>query len=286
MFPAILGLLGGSSAVTGAMSSVLSGGAKAVKNFVQGGGLVGAMSRLFGGADAQGGKPGTDAMALLNDIKNMLGQLTNSMNSQQSGGSHGGGSSHHAGQSHGTHGKDGAHGGGCNGDWRTRDKDGGDSCGGSSQKEPENSCGSDDVGGADWDGKDKSPSLDREQAAKRLLEQAKNTDDPEQKRELIKMALEMLGKGGGCGDGNSYDKDIVKQAEKMMDSIDSSNLNDCNASKAMDSVIDMLTKEGGVDGKPADNDHNGDGWADRRFHAQDSHGGGLWHVHDHHTMHR
>ena len=238
MFPAILGLLGGSSAITGAATSLLGGGAAGlVKDFVSGGGLFGVMSKLFGGPGGPGGKPAQDAMALMGDLGKMLGHCVDSMG-PQGGGCHGGDASHRAGHGNGSH-------GGCGG-----------ASGGESGHKPGGSCGSEGSGSAGWDGKDKSPSLDRERGAKRLLEQAKNTDDPEQKRELIKMALDMLGEGGGA-DGNSYDRDIVKQAEKMLESIDNSNLNDRNASKAMDSVIDMLTKEGGVDGKPAGNGHDG-----------------------------
>ncbi|MGI9498698.1 MAG: hypothetical protein ACR2P3_01555, partial [Geminicoccaceae bacterium] len=36
-------------------------------------------------------------------------------------------------------------------------------------------------------------------------------------------------------------------------------LNSCNESKSLDSVVDMLMEEGGVDGKPAASDTNGNG---------------------------
>jgi hypothetical protein len=141
----------------------------------------------------------------------------------------------------------------------------------------ESSCGcGDKADGAGWDGKDKSPSLDREQAAHRLLEQAKNTDDPEQKQELVKQALKMLGDKKGCDgplgklmdqlDGNSYDKDIAKQGEKMLDGIENGKLDGCEKGKALDQLIEMLTGEGGVDGKAAGNDRNGDGWAGGGMH--------------------
>lgn len=288
VFP-LLGLLGG-GAVTSALGGMFGGGGAAglMKGLLSGGGLGGMLSKLLGGGGPAGGQGGPEA--LLGDIKNMLTQLVEGMGPQNGSGCQG--SSH----SEGPHQSGGSHGGGSGGDWKPHDGgshgDGHGGCEGSSKpkpmpEKPEGGCGCDDAGGAEWDGEDKSPSMDREQAAKRFLEQAKQTDDPEQKRELIKMALDMLGGGehggGSCGqDGNSYDKDIVKQAEKMMDSIDDSNLNGCNAGKAMDSVIDMLMGEGGVDGKPAGNDHDGDGRGDRGPRR----GGGLYHLHDHQTMHR
>ena len=63
-------------------------------------------------------------------------------------------------------------------------------------------------------------------------------------------------------DGNSYDKDVVKQADKMLEQIDGGHLSDCNEGKSLDSVIDMLMEEGGVDGKPASGDTNGNGRRD------------------------
>jgi hypothetical protein len=147
-----------------------------------------------------------------------------------------------------------------------------DHCDGSRWRpEPKPDCGCDAADEAGWDGKDKSPSLDRERAAVRFLEQAKETDCPEEKRELIEMALDMLGKGSKKRkDGDSYDKDIVKQAHKMLDRIGDGHLNDCGESKALDSVIDMLMQDGGVDGKPAEGDLNGNGrrdkWEDRIAH--------------------
>ena len=48
----------------------------------------------------------------------------------------------------------------------------------------------------------------------------------------------------------------------MLEGIDDGDLNGCNESKALDSVIEMLMEEGGVDGKPAAGDTNGNGRRD------------------------
>ncbi|MGI9420104.1 MAG: hypothetical protein ACR2RA_19950 [Geminicoccaceae bacterium] len=269
----LFGGAGGGGFLGGIMGKLLSGG-----------GLGGLISNLFGGGQQSGASGAADQTnQLLGDIKNMLGQLLD-----QKGGGQGG-----CGGSSGSH---GVNDGGCG-----MPSDGGHGCGskpvddhgcsGASKPscgEPQHGCGDmgDDMGHCDskpshdcgeagdtgWDGEDKSPSLDRERGAARLLEQAKNTDDPEQKRELIDMALDMLGdgpKGDGLfgkimqqRDGNSYDKDMVDQAKNMLDQIDDGNLDCCNKSKALDSVIDMLMDEGGVDGKPAGNDGNGNGMRD------------------------
>ena len=104
---------------------------------------------------------------------------------------------------------------------------------------PETECGVEAHGcgtpeGPVWDGADKSPSLNRERGATRLLEQAKENDD-------------------SCScDSNSYDQDMVDQAEKMLEKIDESRLSDCGKNRAMGQVIDMLGEEGGVDGRPAE----------------------------------
>ncbi|MEM8948512.1 MAG: hypothetical protein AAGA21_02930 [Pseudomonadota bacterium] len=222
-------------------------------NFLSNGGLGGLLSSLFGGQQPGGaaaGRGNEETNQLLGDIKDMLSELLGK--------------------------EDGAGKGDCAGGSHGASKD---ACDKGSGIDDDHGCssschGSDDAG---WDGKDKSPSLDREQGAARLLEQAKHTDDPKEKRELIEMALEMLGDGPEKKkgllsdvindmrerqDGNSYDKDIVKQAEKMLEQIDDGCLSDCAESKALDSVIDMLMEEGGVDGKPASSDTNGNGRQD------------------------
>lgn len=273
------GLFGGAGG--GGLMGALMGKA------LSGGGLGGLLSNLFGGGQSSGAgggasRAGDQTNQLLGDIKGMLSQLLDQKGGGSTGGAGGSGSSH----------------GGGHGGW-DKPADGGHGCGGASEPScggtTEPSCGSDqhgcgdvdddqghcggnpvhDCGDADepeWDGKDKSPSLDRERGAARLLDQAKDTDDPEQKRELIDMALDMLGEGskkdGLFGkikeikDGNSYDKDVVDQAHKMLDQIDDGHLSGCNESKALDSVIDMLMGEGGVDGKPAAGDRNGNGRRD------------------------
>ncbi|MEZ5932778.1 MAG: hypothetical protein R3F54_12615 [Alphaproteobacteria bacterium] len=292
MFPLIGALMGGAgaagflggSAGGGLLGSLVSGLANTS--------LPGLLNNLFSGGQQAGGASAASANSqtnqLLGDIKNMLSQLLDQKGAE---GANGHGSAHGVGEG-GCHKPD--HGHECGGS-KPEPKHDHDDCGhsrkhGCHEPKEEPSCDHkkkhdcDDAGKADkggWDGKDKSPSLDREQGAARLLEQAKETDDPKEKRELIEMALEMLGDGpkkkGPFGkiadrmDGNSYDKDIVKQAEKMLDQIDKGCLSDCAESKALDSVIDMLTEEGGVDGKPAANDVNGDGrytkWDKRHAHA-------------------
>jgi hypothetical protein len=233
------GILGGAASsgfFNGLFSSLMNGSS---------GGLFGVLSNLFAGGQQSGGS-NEQTNQLLGDIKDMMSQLLEQKGMDGQGGCGGG---------HGA-------------------TESGHGCG----HKPEPECGPKphDCSGAEnaeWDGQDKSPSLDRERGAARLLEQAKNTDDPKEKRELIEMALEQLGDGpsdkGGFGkiraaiDGNSYDKDIVKQAEKMLNEIDDGCLSECGKSKAMDSVIDMLMEEGGVDGKPADDgchEHKS-GWA-------------------------
>jgi hypothetical protein len=255
MIPLIGAFMGGgaSGLLGGAASGGLFGGL--FGNLMNGasGGLFGMLNNLFGGGQQQSGA-NEQTNQLLGDIKDMLSQLVDQKGEGGCGGSHGAGES-----------------GGCH---KPTPGEGGHGCGG----KPEPECGAkphDCDGGAEeasWDGKDKSPSLDRERGAARLLEQAKNTDDPKDKRELIEMALETLGDApSGKGlfgkireqmDGNSYDKDIVKQAEKMLDDIDKSCLSDCAKGKAMDQIIDMLGEEGGVDGKPAGDDCSGKhGWA-------------------------
>jgi hypothetical protein len=49
----------------------------------------------------------------------------------------------------------------------------------------------------------------------------------------------------------------------MLDKIDDSCLSNCARSKAIDSVIDMLEEDGGVDSKPADDgcDDHDSGWS-------------------------
>ena len=155
-------------------------------------------------------------------------------------------------------------------------------CGAAEEEAEETACGAvkphdcGDGDEAEWDGTNKSPSLDRERAAVRFLEQAQNTDDLDQKRELVNMAMDMLGEPDSKkGDvititqlmkdraENSYDKDIVKQAERMLETIDDGKLDAENEAQMLDSVIDMLMKEGGVDGKPASGDTDGNGWDDR-----------------------
>lgn len=288
VFP-LLGLLGGSAAASMLGGTLSGGGAGLMKGLMSGSGLPGMLMKMFGGDASGKGAP----EALLRDVHQMLGQLIEGLDSKKGDGCQGGGASHggsrDGGRGEGAHNGGGSESGGSHGGGRAGDE------GAKPEKKSSEGCGCDDAGGSDgagetgWDGEDKSPSLDREKAALRLLEQAKEAKDPEQKKELIKMALEMLGEGkeggGSCGaDGNSYDKDIVDQARKMMDGIEDSDLNGCNAGKAMDSVIDMLMEEGGVDGKPAGNDRDGDGWGDRHEGSKPS--GGLWHLHDHNTMHR
>ena len=244
------GILGGAGG-GGLMGSLMGG-------MMQNGGLGGLfnnLSSLFGGGQQSGG-PGAaggdqQTNQLLGDVKDMLSQLLDEKGASGNGGDSGGASSGYS--AGGGHGADGP---GCG--------DSGPSCGGADE--------------AGWDGMDKSPSLDRERGAARLLDQAKNTDDPGEKRELIDMAMDMLGDGpkkndgwlgeaiGGLNekkDGNSYDNDIVKQADKMLEQIDDGDMSDCNECKALDSVIDLLMEEGGVDGKPASNDTNGNGWSAR-----------------------
>ncbi len=265
------GILGGAASggfFNGLFSSLMNGSS---------GGLFGMLSNLFGGGQQSGGAPGggnEQTNQLLGDIKEMMSQLLEQKGMGGQGGCGGGHGAPEAGH-------------GCGGIQKPVEPmpyEGQHGCGHKPEPEcgghkPEPECGSKphDCGGAEdaeWDGQDKSPSLDRERGAARLLEQAKNTDDPKEKRELIEMALEQLGDGpSGKGifgkikekmDGNSYDKDIVKQAEKMLNEIDDGCLSECGESKAMDSVIDMLMEEGGVDGKAASNDMNGDGYFNKR----------------------
>lgn len=266
------GILGGAAA-GGGFGGLLGG----LMNGASGG-LFGMLSNLFGGGNGQqSGGANEQTNQLLSDIKDMMSQL---LDQKGMDGGQGGG----CGGSHGA--PEAGHGcGGIQKPVEPMPEDGGHGCGNKPEPEcgghkPEPECGTKphDCGGAEdaeWDGTNKSPSLDREQGAARLLEQAKNTDDPKEKRELIEMALEQLGDGPKKGkglfgnirekmDGNSYDKDIVKQAEKMLDQIDNGCLSECGESKAMDSVIDMLMEEGGVDGKPAANDTNGDGYFNKR----------------------
>lgn len=242
------------------------------------------LDQMFNGSQQPGGDPET--LQLLTEIKDMLARLLEQKGDQ---GSQGAGANGAADcgcpetpepepkPAHDDHGHQSCAGG---------DKP---ECGGAQgheaeEEEPaeEQTCGSTkphDCGEGDevdWDGENKSPSLDRERAAARFLEQAQNTDDPEQKRELIDMAMDMLEQKKekkisaiGIGDwikkadGNSYDKDVVKQAEKMLDQIDDGKLDPENEAKMLDSVIDMLMTDGGVDGKPAASDTNGNGWNDR-----------------------
>lgn len=272
MFPVIGAMMGGAGGILGGAAG---GGflSNLLGNLGNNGGLFGMLSNLFSGGQQAGGQGGEQTNQLLGDIKDMLGQLLDQKGAGESGG---------AGGSHGAEGGHGCGGGekpghGCGPEKPSDGCDGHDKPDCDGPKEPH--CGGaeeHDCEGAgksekpEWDGKDKSPSLDRERGAARLLEQAKDTKDPEEKRELIEMALEMLGDGPKKGkgmfgkiadkmDGNSYDKDIVKQAEKMLDQIDKGCLSDCAEGKALDSVIDMLMEEGGVDGEPAANDLNGDG---------------------------
>ena len=58
-------------------------------------------------------------------------------------------------------------------------------------------------------------------------------------------------------DGHSCDDDIVKRTHKMLDQIDKRHSGGCDDGKSLDSVIDMLMEEGGVDGNPAAGDANG-----------------------------
>lgn len=255
MFPiigALLGGAGGAGALGGLMGGAAGGGAMAggslLSSLMGGGGLsslFSSLGSLFGGG--QQGQGADQTNQLLGDIKDMLSQLVDGMGQGQGQGGCCGGGQGVGGGHGGPGGPGGSHGGPDGPGWGPK---------------PEPECGCD---GPAWDGQDKSPSLDREQSAARLLEQAKDAKTPEEKRELIQMALDMLGEGKGKGDcpgkdGNSYDKDIADQAQKMLDKIDDSCLSDCAKSDAMDSVIDMLQNEGGVDGKPAGNDSNGDGW--------------------------
>ena len=305
----IFGGAGGGGLMGGLMSSLMKGG-----------GLGGLLSNLMGGGQSggagAGAAPGNDQTnQLLGDIKGMLNELLDKEGGSgagaagggdRAGGSHGvpEGGCHRApggDEGHGCsskppscgddHGCDGADEPDCGGaDHHGCDDADEPECGGADHHgcddadEPE--CGGaeehgcDGADGPEWDGADKSPSLDRERGASRLLEQARNTEDPGEKRELIDMAMDMLGDGpkeakGFAGerindmrqkqDGNSYDKDIVKQADKMLDQIDEGHLSDCNESKALDSVIDMLTEEGGVDGMPASNDVDGNGREEPRY---------------------
>lgn len=276
MIPIVGALMGGgaSGIFGGAGGGGLFGGL--MGSLMQNGGLGGMFMKLFGGSPQSEGNQQREQ--LLGDIKNMLGDLLDKKGGDCGGA---GGAGHDCGGVQPLPYRPGGEDcGGCHDEVESKPlpyRPEGDDCGGCHDaKEP--ACGGaeehgcDDAKQPEWDGKDKSPSLDRERGAARLLEQAKNTDDPEQKRELIEMALDMLGKGpktdGLFGkvreerDGNSYDKDIVKQARKMLDQIDEGDLNGCNESKALDSVADMLMEEGGVDGKPAASDTDGNGGED------------------------
>ena len=259
MVPIIGALIGGGAsglfggAAGGGFMGALMGG------LMNNGGLGGLLNNLLAGGSQSSGNQQTDQ--LLGDIKSMLGELLDGK---------GGGCGGVGGRSHD-----------CGGAKPLPYHPAGDGCGGCHDhvhtKEPtcddpkQHHC--DEADGSRWDGKDKSPSLDRERGAARLLEQAKNTHDPEQKRELIGLALDMLGKRPKSDglfskvlnerDGNSYDKDVVKQAHKMLDQIDDGCLDHCNESKALDSVIDMLMEDGGVDGQPAAGDSNGNGRRDK-----------------------
>lgn len=244
MFGAIAGI---ASSVLGGLGGGGGGGLLGKIGGLLSGGLGNVLSKLLGGG---GGEKGPDVKDALGDIKNLLERVLDKLD--KDGGAEG--PSHSCGEGGKKPGADEGEGGGKS-----------DCCSKPEPKpepEPENGCGcegsegTDDADKADgpkWDGVDKSPSLDRERSAIRLLEQAKETDDPKEKRELIKMALEMLGDGEGCDctDGNSYDQDMVEKAEEMLEKIDGSCLSECGKGKAMDGVIDMLTEEGGVDGEPA-----------------------------------
>jgi len=260
--------LGGAQGI-GALAGGMAG--KSLMGQLLGGGLPNILSNLFGGGQQAGGS-NQQTNALLGDIKDMLNQLLDDKGGSGKGGDCGG-------ASHGS----------CSGAEKPGCGHEEPSCGGAEEPgcgHEEPSCG--DSAEPSWDGKDKSPSLDRERGAARLLDQAKNTDDPGEKRKLIEMALEMLGEGpkndGPFGriadkmDGNSYDKDIVKQAEKMLDQIDSGCQSDCSESKSLDQVIEMLMEEGGVDGKPASSDTNGNGRHDR---GEGGHGRPMPMVHHH-----
>ena len=228
MIPLVGAFLGGSASglLGGAASSGFFNGLLGSLMNGSSGGLFGMLNSLFSGSQPTGGDRQTNE--LLVDIKEMLGRLLD-----QKGGAEGYGGCHQPTPEQPSYGC------GVRPDSECNAKPQG--CGGTNE--------------AVWDGEDKSPSLDREHGAARLLEQAKNTDDPKEKRELIEIALELLQEGDdSCGcDGNSYDKDIVEQAKRMLEKIDDSCLSDCGKSKAIDSVIDLLNRDGGVDGKPADN---------------------------------
>ncbi|MEL6963505.1 MAG: hypothetical protein AAFO01_12155 [Pseudomonadota bacterium] len=250
MIPLVGALLGGGA------SSIL--GSSAAGGFFNGllgsltsgsnGGLFGMLSSLFGGA--QPSRASEQTQELLVDIKDMLGQLLDRRSS----------------------------GDGCHDCHRPMPDSPGHGC--HAKPEPEGGANAHDCRlAADhvWDGADKSPSLDRERGAARLLDQAKETDDMKDKRELIKLALEMLKEGDdSCGcDGESYDDDIVEQAQAMLEKIDESCLSDCGKNKAMGQVIDMLAEEGGVDGKPAEDSgpdyHPHDYWSSRPLHHFHTH---------------
>ncbi|MDH3665084.1 MAG: hypothetical protein OEU92_34565 [Alphaproteobacteria bacterium] len=174
IFAAFLG--GGASGMFGGAGGggcvgVLMGG------LMKNGGLDGMLKNLFGGPQSAGCEK-TEQM--FGDLESMMGELLERRGDPGSGGCSG--SSY------------GMPGGGCHA--APSDEPG---C--VHKPMPDHGCDGAEKHGCDgaekpeWDGKDKSPSLDRERGAVRLLEQARNTDDPEQKRALIDMALDMLGKG-------------------------------------------------------------------------------------------
>ncbi|MGI9492615.1 MAG: hypothetical protein ACR2QF_09475 [Geminicoccaceae bacterium] len=81
MFPAILGLMGGSGAVAGALSG--GGAAGLMKGLMSGGGgLMGALSSLLG---APGGKGGEDAMTplLMKEVESLLKDSVKSLKPEE-----------------------------------------------------------------------------------------------------------------------------------------------------------------------------------------------------------